>query len=101
MAEEKPRERTTMALTVGPEEKTALAGAARELELVDEFGRGLSPKGKRFALVLEEEVWEELAGVLSVRSNRSRSAATQRRLDALIERIEDALLVDPEDDEES
>lgn len=101
MAGETPEERTLVTLTVGPLEKVALADAAKGLGMEELFRSAVSPKGRRFAVTLEEEDWEELAGLLSVTSNRARNAEKQKLLDALIERIEDALLVDPGDDEES
>lgn len=101
MTGETPEGRTLVTLTVGPLEKKALADAAKDLCVEELFRSAVSPKGRRFVVTLEEEDWEELAGLLSVRSNRARSAEKQKLLDALIERIEDALLVDPEDDEES
>ncbi|MEW6758341.1 MAG: hypothetical protein AB1347_08980 [Acidobacteriota bacterium] len=101
MAGETPEERTLVTLTVGPLEKVALADAAKGLGMEEPFRSAVSPKGRRFAVTLEEEDWEELAGLLSVTSNRARNAEKQKLLDALIERIEDALLVDPGDDEES
>ncbi|MEW5763342.1 MAG: hypothetical protein ACOYXN_06170 [Acidobacteriota bacterium] len=101
MAGETPEERILVTLTVGPLEKAALAEAAKNLGMEEAFRRAVAPKGKRFAVALEEEEWEEIAGLLSVTSNRARDPEKQKLLDALIERIEDALLVDPEDDEES
>ena len=101
MAGETPEERILVTLTVGPSEKAALAEAAKNLGMDETFRSAVAPKGKRFAVALDEEDWEELAGLLSVTSNRARDPEKQKLLDALIERIEDALLVDPEDDEES
>ncbi len=82
-------------LKLNETERALLESAARELGLEREVRAGLSSEGKGFLLVLLEEVWEELAGYLSVQANRTGDAALQRRLDVLIERIEDLLLYDP------
>lgn len=96
MGEEEAK--ASVGLTLTEREKAILEGAARELGLDREVRDGLSRKGKGFTLVLDEENWEELAGYLSVEANRTGDASLQRTLDALIERIEDALLFDPDEE---
>jgi len=85
-------------LALNETERALLEEAARELGLDGEVRDGLSRKGKGFFLVLMEETWEELAGYLSVQANRTEDASRQRRLDGLIERIEDLLLYDPDEE---
>lgn len=96
MGEEEPK--TSAGLALNETEQRLLVGAARELGLQREVLKGLSRKGKGHLLVLLEEHWEELAGYLSVQANRTEDSALQRRLDGLIERIEDLLLFDPDEE---
>ncbi|MEJ2421742.1 MAG: hypothetical protein P8018_08525 [Acidobacteriota bacterium] len=42
------------------------------------------------------EDWEEIAGFLSVQANRTRDKKRQQELDGLIEKIEDAILLEEE-----
>lgn len=90
--------RSSAGLAVNQNELALLEKAAVELGLERDLQGGLSRKGKGLLLVLMEEAWEELAGYLSVEANRTGDAALQRRLDALIERIEDLLLYDPDEE---
>jgi hypothetical protein len=58
------------------------------------------PKAKGgFAVTLSEEDWEEVAGWLTRQALSVKDQRKQRGFDALIEKIEDALLFDPEEDD--
>lgn len=62
--------------------------------------KGADEEGRRLIVRLEEEDWEAIAGDLSVAANHTEDRTLQRKLDALIETIEDALLFDEEEEDD-
>ncbi len=82
----KQRDLLAGSIAIEPEVRAAIDAAK-------EAGGGLS-------VLLPEEEWEALAGDLSVLANHTRDGALQRRLDDLIETIEDALLFDEDEEDD-
>jgi|GEM_PF-4385411 len=80
------------------EMKILLENAGEELALKKAITEA-SVVGKNHRLTLQEEEWENLAGLLSKAAFNMESSRRQGLLDNLIEAIEDLLLMDDEEDE--
>lgn len=80
------------------EMKILLENAGEELALKKEI-KEAPVVGKNHRLTLQEEEWENLAGLLSKAAFNMESSRRQGLLDNLIEAIEDLLLMDDEEDE--
>jgi len=87
-----------LSLEVSLDEMDILMEAAEPMGFKDVFAA--SPVvGKNRLLTLQEEEWENLAGLLSKAAFSMESSRRQALLDNLIEAIEELLLMDDEEDE--